>query len=788
MIQILGLRKYGDSPRAVETFFEKNWRVPDVPTLFKDCERIVESIPHEERWNLYFTVADTREEKGRKPLKQEVVPFDIDHVTPGTEEQVFKVSCEALNLDPSKCSATASGNGVQFFVLGLDVLDGNDPKAWENLRNNYKACCVKIAAYLAEHGLEGKVDASVWSPARLMRLPLTENRKPEKKKQATIIARNLEFQEWSLKTSIGLVEVNGVDQMDAHMLRKMYGSIDLKEMLDKCSFMQANRDTPEEMSEPEWYAFLGVAAFMDKEHHPKIHEWSSRHPKYSEKETALKISQVLGSQTGPRTCRSIAQVWDKCVACPLYGEITTPAQLRGPDFISTEFTGFRQVSIGKDGTQKRGPFVPNDLKKYFLRENPMTITQNGNLWSYDGKRWTPGLKRHEIYNYAQRHVDPPPMRKDCEEFLFSLSSSVEKGEDFWGDRKEELVNFANGVLDMKTMTLHQHDPKYLFKYVLDYDWNPEARSPLWDEFMHEVLSGDEEAKRFLYEYLGYSLSGCTPVYQQAVFLIGSGANGKSTFLNVIREALGGRDNCVAVGMNDLTDPNKIRLIDGKLAAISEEIDATMLRKTSSLKNAITGGTLWAKNLYADAYTITNIAKFWFAGNHKPSSADVADGLYRRLVFIPFDRYFSPAERDPTLERRLLGKEVLSYLAVKAVDSYHELKKKGRLTPPVSSNDEIEDMRRANDSCYDFIMENLHYKDGAETSCSDVYANYVSWCEVNGVKPIHSSRKFGISVRDWLRNIGKMDEAVDPIRVRKKAAKTTKYYINVSRFDEMPEEI
>ena len=63
----------------------------------------------------------------------------------------------------------------------------------------YKAMCDRINIELSKHMLPGKADTSVWSAARLLRLPMTENRKKGKEpKQAYFIQRNLEPQDFDL--------------------------------------------------------------------------------------------------------------------------------------------------------------------------------------------------------------------------------------------------------------------------------------------------------------------------------------------------------------------------------------------------------------------------------------------------------------------------------------------------------------------------------------------------------------------------------------------------------------
>ena len=64
-----------------------------------------------------------------------------------------------------------------------------------------------------------------------------------------------------------------------------------------------------------------------------------------------------------------------------------------------------------------------------------------------------------------------------------------------------------------------------------------ARCPEWQKFLLKVMDGSEELIRYLQKAVGYSLTGENS--EQCFFIThGTGANGKSVFLNLIRELAG----------------------------------------------------------------------------------------------------------------------------------------------------------------------------------------------------------------------------------------------------------
>jgi putative DNA primase/helicase len=102
---------------------------------------------------------------------------------------------------------------------------------------------------------------------------------------------------------------------------------------------------------------------------------------------------------------------------------------------------------------------------------------------------------------------------------------------------ENFVSIKNGLYDLKNKRLHKHDPAFITFAQLPIEYNENAQCPNILKFLSEVLSPEfvEPALRVI----TYCL---LPGYGEKVPLcIGGGANGKSTFFNVVIAFLG-RDN------------------------------------------------------------------------------------------------------------------------------------------------------------------------------------------------------------------------------------------------------
>lgn len=143
-------------------------------------------------------------------------------------------------------------------------------------------------------------------------------------------------------------------------------------------------------------------------------------------------------------------------------------------------------------------------------------------------------KRKELGQHAVRSSSAPRLRG-----MIDLARSEHpihaRREDF--DRDPWRLNVNNGVVDLRTGQLKAHHPDDMLTKVAPVGFDPEARCPRWLEFLERVTASDRALQVYLQRMVGYSLTGDTS--EHAFFMLyGEGANGKSTFVNVVRTMLG----------------------------------------------------------------------------------------------------------------------------------------------------------------------------------------------------------------------------------------------------------
>jgi len=749
MIQILGLRDYqtkeGKSGKA-EKFFEKGWRAETVGDLFRDIEKHLAKIPEKERFNLYFTVANCFEEKGRKLKEQFIIPFDIDDIDTEKTQNYIDIFCKAIGANENEIGIISSGNGLQFFLELIEPI--TDPNFFDDSRKYYGAICDDLNRFMKNAGLPGVADVSVWSKARLMRLPETWNIKPKKgKKRASLLQRFMVPKQWELKKIARIPDVNSDDCIASEALKK-FPPPDTKGVLEGCEFLKWANAHQEEVTEPQWYAMLSVTALLENGF-DLSHNYSKNHPSYDSGECDDKIRQAIDT-AGPRTCDKIDKLWGKCHKCPWFNEVKSPILIKTPDYIKTETTGFHNISMDKNGNPKPGKPNYEDMRKFFVKKKPyLTIDSSEIVYTYEDTHWEECFPTY-LKNFAQEHFDPIADTTKVNEFSNLVSRTNLIYANWFNDTITNKINFQNGILDTKTMEFTKHGKEYGFRYVLPYDYDVDAICPQFEKFLDEVTDGKEELGKVLLEFAGFSIANhqCKPA--KALILIGDGANGKSTFIKVL-QGLVGMDNYSALTLQDLKNEANRYQIDGKLFNIAEETPEKSLVDSSLFKNLVSGGEVVIKKLYKQPYRIQSRCKLIMACNKMPHTTDSTGGMFRRLLLVPFTRQFTEGDNADMHIDDKLATELPGILNL-VLKHYQGFRDRGNVfTSSEIIKGEIQSYQKSVDSVFTWFEDSCELKAadyGEPLSVLTMYDNFKYWAEKRGQKP-DKYIEFGKKVRRFI---------------------------------------
>ena len=300
------------------------------------------------------------------------------------------------------------------------------------------------------------------------------------------------------------------------------------------------------------------------------------------------------------------------------------------------------------------------------------------------------------------------------------------------DQERHLICIENGVLDLDTGKLTEHDPDLMMTKLAPVRFDSFSQCPKWMEFLETFLP-DEELRDYVQKAAGYSLTGYTGE-RKFFFLYGAlGGNGKSTLVNVLARVLG--DYCVSASPETFmlqdrgqSATNDIaRLAGARLVRAAEQEDGKKLAE--SLIKRITGNDpLTARFLHQEFFDFEPRFKLWMMGNHKPTIKGTDDAIWDRIGLVPFDYSLPPEQRDPnfgkTFDLELSG--IFKWM----FDGYNKYKSEG-LKSPKAIREAVQEYRTDSDVLGAFL-ECCTVKDDFDSCKSSVlYEVYSRWSKQNG---------------------------------------------------------
>jgi putative DNA primase/helicase len=460
------------------------------------------------------------------------------------------------------------------------------------------------------------------------------------------------------------------------------------------------------------------------------HKMSEGHRSYSFEKTEAKIDHAINASP-PRKCSGINNLWGACRSCPNFEKVESPIMLRSEDSIPTESTGFHTVTITEKGGVRAAPCY-KDLREFFERQN-YYVSHSKLCWTYTGTHFEPSEKLM-LQNFAQTHFNPYATTGMTTEFENLVLRTNPINPRYWDDSTKRKINFKNGVLDLETMNFLPHSKEYGFKYVLPYEYDPRATAPVFQKFLSDIMISDAEMMQILLEFGGYALSGDDCKGAKALFLVGEGSNGKSTFVKVLKK-LAGHNNYQTISLKDFSNMERRHGLDGALFNIAEETP-DRVADSNDFKNLVDGGELKVRRLFSDDYTIENRAKLIFTCNTLPESFDTSKGYRRRLLIIPFEADFTDGSRieDKDMDLKLF-KELPGIFNL-MIEAYHGFTARGKkFTESSKATATLTEYEEMNNPVVQFIKDKLEVidlNDQGPKPCwmaaDAIFKAYLYYCE------------------------------------------------------------
>jgi putative DNA primase/helicase len=342
------------------------------------------------------------------------------------------------------------------------------------------------------------------------------------------------------------------------------------------------------------------------------------------------------------------------------------------------------------------------------------------------------------------------LRSDRLQAAVKLASSLAgvKMDAKYCDSQPHYLGVRNGIVDLRNSrfaTDFERSPEGapfsgdFITLQAGTDFNLDAQCPLWWRFLEDVFDGDENLIDYVQRAVGYALSGHTSEHV-LFFLHGSGANGKSVFVNTLKELFGDYSAIISsetiLARKHSQQTNDLARLPGRRLVITSELEEGS-RWNESLVKSLTGGDpISARFLYAEFFEFIPVFKLFVVGNHRPAVRGADEGIWRRLQLIPFNRFFPPDRRDRELANRLRGE--LPGILNWAIQGFNQWLSDG-LMPPDCVLAATAAYRADEDRVGQFIDERCDVRSELTASASVLYKAYHAWSESRGEAPLSQTR-------------------------------------------------
>lgn len=311
------------------------------------------------------------------------------------------------------------------------------------------------------------------------------------------------------------------------------------------------------------------------------------------------------------------------------------------------------------------------------------------------------------------------------------------------DQDPDILVCGNGVVNLRTGELMEHDPARLVTRLTKVEYHTDAEHADWSQALEAV---PEDVREWLQLRLGQATTGHTPDDDRMLLAQGSGENGKTTLLSAVMATMGTYAGLVPDRLlmaSPDAHPTEMMSLRGLRLAVIEETPEGRRLSVARLKKSV--GTPWitARLVYRDSTTFRATHALLLSSNYRPVIEETDHGTWRRLGLVTFPfRFTKPGAQqasatdrpgDPRLRSRLRqdGQQqaILAWLVRGAMAWYAA----GNVMPPLPERVERDGLawRAESDSVLAYATERLEASPDSCVLAKDLLADLNHWLSERG---------------------------------------------------------
>ena len=389
----------------------------------------------------------------------------------------------------------------------------------------------------------------------------------------------------------------------------------------------------------------------------------------------------------------------------------------------------------------------------FLKNNHNIIRIDDQLHLYQDGIYVSGLANIEAVMI--QHL-PQLSRSKRQEVLAYLDILIRENTPA---APPNFIAFRNGIYNVTDDSFSVFSPEYVITNMIPWDYNPNAYFELTDEIMNNISVHDPAVRSLLEEMIGSCLYRSNALAGGKAFILtGTGANGKSTFLDMVKRMLGAR-NISVLDLKKQNDRFSTQMMFGKLANIGDDISDEFVVDSAEFKKIVTGQSIDAEQKGQPKFNFEPFCKLLFSANSIPRIGKGRDSgaILRRLVIVPFNARFTPDSPDykPFIGDDLKCQESMEYMIKIGLEGLKRVLDTRQYTTNEAMQEELQEYEETNNPIIGFFREaeNDEVKIEDEVT-SVVYRRYNEWCLSNSLQPLSNGefskqvkKHFGFKIAD-----------------------------------------
>ena len=379
----------------------------------------------------------------------------------------------------------------------------------------------------------------------------------------------------------------------------------------------------------------------------------------------------------------------------------------------------------------------------WCEERGQWLVWDGRVWNPDAIRQAPHLaeitiramlkeaaeaKDDKTLNWAVRCNKSAQARK---EMLDVVKHRAPVRPDQF-DRNPWLLGVENGAVDLKAGRLVPHGRNLMITALCPTVYDVNARCPRWEQFMVEIMDGNEAMVGALQRMAGYFLTGDISVQILPIFY-GPGGNGKNVFLDTVTGLMGpyateAPDGLITARRND-EHPTEIADLCGKRLVVASETEEGRKMRIGLVKKLTGNKNLKGRFMRQDYFEFERTHKTVLVTNNMPVITEMSNAIWRRLRLIPFTVTIPENKQDKQLTEKLVAEwpGILAW-AVRGCRDWQQ--RECDLALPEAVQLATAEYRNDSDHVGDFISERCSIwpaNQRMKTAKERIYSAYTDWC-------------------------------------------------------------